>query len=299
MGQRIRLAVTADLHHDVAKSRASAEKLAVSWPKTEADALLLVGDAATSDERRLEKALSLFVDDGRPRLFVPGNHEYWSRITKTDVHRLLRHELPKRVREAGWHWLPGSPWRQDDVAVVGTSGWYDYAFADDGLALPRRFYRSKLSPAAAAYLKGNELRPGADDVPEHARSFFARWNDARFIEGLSDDETFCRERAASLTNDLTTVADAKRVVAAIHVCPSADLLPRLPDGPIPEDKLKYAFARAYLGSPIFGDIAVAQQNVKHVVCGHSHVARKAQRDHVTLTNVGSGYTEKRMVLLDV
>ncbi|MEM1012348.1 MAG: metallophosphoesterase [Planctomycetota bacterium] len=299
MGQPFRLAVTADVHHDVAKSRAAAEELARTWPTTDADALLIAGDAATSDERHLEEALSLFADDGRPRLFLPGNHEYWSRIDKTDVHQLLRRELPRRVRDCGWHWLPGDPWRDGDVAVVGTSGWYDYGFADEGLGLPIRFYRDKLSPAAAAYVSGNDLRPGADDVPEHARSFFARWNDARFIQGLTDDTLFCRERAESLRKDLQAVSEAERVAVGVHVCPTNDLLPRRPSGAIPPDRLKYAFARAYLGSPIFGDVATTFRNVRHVVCGHSHIAREATRGDVQLTNVGSGYTEKRMIVLEL
>jgi hypothetical protein len=299
VGRSFRLAVTADLHHDVARSKAPAEALAATWPDVEADALLLCGDTATSDRRHLETALDLFADDGRPRLFVPGNHEFWSRITPTDVQTLLLSELPRRVRAAGWHWLPTSPFRQGDVAIVGNSGWYDYAFADQWLGLPRRFYRSKMSPAVAASLDGDSLSPGGDDVPARARTFRARWNDSRFIQGITDDAMFCDARLRQFDLDLTNVADAKAVVAAVHVCPSQDLLPRRPEGDLPEAALKYAFARAYLGSPRFGETARRFGNVRHVVCGHSHVARHVERDGITWTNVGSDYVKKQFVVLDV
>ena len=297
-----RLAVTADLHHDVARSRASAEELAATWPDLEADALLLVGDAATSDGDKLETALSLFADDGRPRLFVPGNHELWSKHYGTDVRVLLGKELPRRVRDLGWHWLPGHPFRPPsarNVAVVGTLGWYDYGFALKRLALPRRFYEAKVSPSAAASLHGDELRPTGADVPDRARGFYARWNDSRFIAGLKSDEQFCQDRLDEFEADLESVSSASHVVAAVHVCPHRSLLPPIPDGEIPERALKYAFARAYLGSPTFGDLALSKANVRHIVCGHSHVERRQLVDGVDLLNVGSGYEEKKMAVLRV
>ncbi len=294
-----RLAVTADLHHDVPKSRASAEALAATWPDTQAEGLLLVGDAATSDGHALEKALSLFVDDGRPRLFVPGNHEMWSRIDKTDVHELLKRELPRRVRDCGWHWLPGNPFRRGKMAVVGSLGWYDYGFALKRLGLPRRFYRAKLSPGAAAALHGDDLGPGANDVPEGSRTFRARWNDGRFTVGLTDDELFCGDRCNDLRRDLKHVANVEHVVAAVHVCPHEMLLPPIPPGDLPQRALKYAFARAYLGSPLIGRILGRRANVRHVVCGHSHVHRKFKSKGIDWLNIGSGYTEKRMIVIKV
>jgi len=89
------------------------------------------------------------------------------------------------------------------------------------------------------------------------------------------------------------------VVAAVHVVPDAELLPPRPPGEIPERALKYAFARAYLGSPAFGEAALARANVRHVVCGHSHVGRSVRRGGVQLTNVGSDYERKRWLVIDL
>ena len=291
-----RVAVIADLHHDVPRSRAPAEALAATWPTTEADALLVVGDAATADDANLERCLSLFADDGRPRLFVPGNHELWTKRAPVPARALLGHDLPRRVRAAGWHWLPGRPFVFDDgTAAVGTGGWYDHAFADERLGLPRRFYQLGVSPAAAP----EHLRPDDEDVPAHSRSFAARWNDRRFARDLGDDAAFCEERCAEFAADLDAVADCGPTLAAVHVCPDARLLPRPPEGPVPHGALKYAFARAYLGSPCFGELALARANVAAIACGHSHVRREVCDGGVRLLNVGSTYTEKRVDVIDL
>ena len=293
----LRLAVTADLHHDVPRSRASAEALARQANATDADATLLIGDAAAADGEALEQCLSLF-DDNRPRLFVPGNHELWTRRRPLDAEELLQDELPRRVRAAGWHWLPGMPWTRDNTAVVGSLGWYDYAFAAPQLGLPERFYAAKISPAAAA-ARRLDLNLDQSGVPPIARDFFARWNDGRFIHGIADDAAFLARRLRELRADLTQVRDARRVVCAVHCCPLAELLPPVPPGPVPADKLKFAFARAYLGSPRVGEAALGFPNVSHLLCGHTHVPRRAAVNGVECVNVGSGYVEKKLVVLDV
>jgi hypothetical protein len=289
----VRVAVTADLHHDVARSREPAEALAESWRRgdVQADALLLIGDTATSDGDALEQALHLFPPDGRPRLFVPGNHELWSKRDRTPAEVLLASELPRRVRRCGWHWLPGDPFGfEDATAVVGTGGWYDFAYAEPRLGLDRRFYTAHASPAALRDLAG---------VPAHASGFYARWNDARFAHEVGDAEAFTRQRLADWEQDLRRVASARAVLAAVHVVPTPDLLPIVPAGPMPDDKLKYAFARAYLGSPTFGQAAMARPNVTVLACGHSHHRRRVERDGRLLLNVGCTYTEKRFDVLDL
>lgn len=295
----LRLLVTADLHYDVARSRASAEAVAREINQTPGDAVLLIGDAATADGEGLERCLGLF-RDGRPRLFVPGNHELWSRASPKSAEMLLADELPARVRAAGWHWLPGAPFRLGDIAVVGSLGWYDYSFAEPRLAMPRRFYEAKLTPAAAALLGRTDLRPDGDDVPDVARGFVARWNDGRFISGIDDDAAFLARRLAKLRGDLAAVAGAASVIAAVHVAPFAEMLPPVPvEGTVPMEKRKYAFARAYLGSAAIGRESARCANVTHILCGHTHVARDEVIEGRRCINVGSTYTQKRVVVVEV
>ena len=133
----------------------------------------------------------------------------------------------------------------------------------------------------------------------NARDFFARWNDGRFIHGIGDDAAFLARRLDELRNDLASVRTARRVVCAVHCCPLAELLPPVPPGPVPADKLKFAFARAFLGSPLLGEAALGVPNVSHLLCGHTHVPRRASIAGVECVNVGSGYADKRLVVLDI
>ena len=292
----LRLAVTADLHHDVPRSRASAEAMIDEInARDDLDAVLLVGDAATADGDALERCLSLFRQD-RPRLFVPGNHELWTRKRPVDANVLLRDDLPRRVRDLGWHWLPTNPWTHDGAAVVGSVGWYDYRFAAPQLGLPRRFYAAGVTPAAARRL---DLGLDGDDVPPQAGDFYARWNDGRYVRGVADDTIFLHERLAELRADLHSVAGATACLCAVHCSPLTDLLPPVPSGPVPPDKLKFAFARAYLGSPLLGELALSFPNVTHLVCGHTHVPRRATVAGVECVNVGSDYLNKRVVVVDL
>src|SRR5205085_3609013 len=130
------------------------------------DVLLVVGDTATADGPALEQCLSRFQFAG-PKLFVAGNHELWT--NRQDSYAEFREVFPKRIRDLGWQWLQSEPFVQNNVAIVGNVGWYDYSFADPSLGIPRRFYAAKTSPGAAEYLhEHKELLARADDVPDSA-----------------------------------------------------------------------------------------------------------------------------------
>ncbi|MEL7239890.1 MAG: hypothetical protein AAGK78_13615, partial [Planctomycetota bacterium] len=282
----------ADLHYDVPRSKQPAMDFAEQVNAMDVDAVLLVGDTATSADSKLEEALALFRGD-RVNLFVPGNHELWNRKKQTPVNVLLKDELPRRVRNAGWHWLPGDPWRRGTLAIVGNGGWYDYQFASPRLGLPDQFYEAGLSPAAARRLERHDLEPWPADLPD----FYARWNDKRFIHELGDDRAFNRDRLSEFRDDLLDVSDAATVVAGVHVCPTQAMLPRVPDGPIPESKLRFAFVRAFLGSPAYSESATGEVvRVDHGFCGHSHVPRPREPGS-PWQNIGSDYTTKRHAIV--
>lgn len=286
----MRLLVTADLHCDNARSRDGAGALIERINREPFDVLLVVGDVGNGDDDTLERSLERFNFAG-PRLFVPGNHELWTR--RGDSLRLHDEELPRRVRSTGWHWLPGGPFVRDGIAIVGSLGWYDYSFAADYLGVPRRFYEAKVSPGAARALQARpDLFERADDIPEAAMNVVARWNDGRFVRLPMSDEAFCERLLGQLAADLDAVESAGRVVAAIHHVPFRELLPplRMPT---------WDFAHAFLGSPRFGELLRSKRNVTHVVCGHSHFAAEATIAGIGAVNVGSGYREKRLRLLAI
>lgn len=277
----MRLLVTADLHVNHGRSRELALDAIAQINARDADALLVVGDTCTADEGQLEATLPLITFAG-PKLFLCGNHELWTR--RDDSYAIFTEELPARVRALGWHWLEDDPVTIGDTAIVGSVGWYEYGYAPDTLHIPRRFYEAKVSPGAAEHLTAYKALLG-EDVSDAARDVVARWNDGKFIKLGRSDEAFLEERLASLRRSLDRVAPDKRIIAAVHHVPFAELLP-------PRHSPAWDFARAYLGSARMGELLLRDPRIERVYCGHSHFAAEAQVGHIHAINIGSGYRQK-------
>ena len=286
----MRLLVTADLHFNHPRSRPLAEDLINQMNAAGGDVLLLVGDTAHADGDALEQALSHF-DFRGPKLFVAGNHELWTK--GPDSYEIYAQTLPRRLAELGWHWLEAAPFVADDVAIVGSVGWYDYAFAPQSLGIPRRFYQRKISPGAARQFQQHaDLFENSDDIPPVSQEIVARWNDGRFVKLGRPDEVFLDELLAIMEMQLKSLTKSRRIIAAIHHLPFAQLLP-------PPHSGTWDFAKAYLGSPRLGELLLRFPNVDTLFCGHSHRAAEAQIEHVHAINIGSGYRSKTFRTLDL
>ncbi len=279
----MRLLVTADLHYNHAHSRPLADEVIERINAAGGDVLLVVGDSAAADGDALERCLERFHFAG-PKLFVAGNHELWT--AGLDSYQLFMEDLPARVRGLGWKWLETDPFLADDVAIVGTIGWYDYSFAVDSLGIPRRFYARKISPGAAQRLpEMADLFQERDDISPAGRDVVARWNDGRYVKLGMSDEAFLEERLAQLAANLSRVSRAKQVVAAVHHLPFASLCPS-------SHRALWDFTKAYLGSEKIGALLLQYPNVTTVFCGHSHLPVEARIGHLHAINIGSGYRWK-------
>ena len=286
----MRLLVTADLHFNHRVSRPLAQQLIGQMNAAGGDVLLVVGDTATADDDALEQCLSLFRFAG-PRLFVAGNHELWTH--RGDSHLIFAEELPRRVRALGWHWLQSEPFTADDIAVLGSIGWYDYSFAPRHLGIPRRFYEQKVSPGAARRLiEFGHLLEQRPDASPAASEIVARWNDGKFVKLHRSDESFLNELLDQLRAQLVRLRGHRHVIAAVHHLPFRQLLP-------PSGGAQWDFAKAYLGSPRIGELLLQFRAVKHVFCGHSHCPAEARVGPIHAINIGSGYRYKTFHVLDV
>lgn len=285
----MRLLVTADLHYNHPVSRPLADEVIDKMNAAGGDVLLVIGDTGVADGDVIERCLSRFNFAG-PKLFVAGNHELWTH--GPDSYRVFTEDLPRRVRKMGWQWLETDPFRDGDVAIVGTVGWYDYTFAQASLGIPDRFYAAKLSPGAAAYLGGHDELLSGDDISDAARNVVARWNDGKFVKLGRSDRAFLDECLSRLTAACEANADARTIVAAVHHLPFRELLP-------PPKTAQWDFAKAYLGSERIGQTLLQFPNVTKVFCGHSHMPGEATVGHVHAVNVGSGYRHKAFHTLEV
>ncbi len=102
----MRLQITADLHYNHPRSKSLADDLIDRVNTAGGDVVVVIGDTAVADGNSLEACLSRFKFAG-PKLFVAGNHELWTH--GHDSHVIYAEQLPRRIKDLGWHWLETEP----------------------------------------------------------------------------------------------------------------------------------------------------------------------------------------------
>jgi predicted phosphodiesterase len=266
----MRVIVTADLHYNIARSKAPAEALATEICAVGGDILLFVGDCVSTDLTVLDELLGRFAPFRGTKLLVAGNHELWT-CGGDDSLKRYEDELRSACQRNGVHYLDAQPYQADGVAFVG-----------------------KLGPGAARQLESHHhLIEKEDDLPPIARDVTTRWMDGVRVRLPMNDVEFTRYLADKLRRHLEeSQSCADRIIVGIHHLPFAELVPR---SIIPN----WAFANAFMGSDIFGELLLDYPGVSHAFCGHSHQQRRLRRGHVECINIGSTYREKRYEVLDV
>jgi predicted phosphohydrolase len=283
----LKVLVTADLHYDITRSREPARAIAREICGLDADVLLVLGDVAGRDVDIVRECLTLFDPFPGRKLFVAGNHDIWTHPGECSLERYER-ILPAICRETGFHPLDLEPLVIGEVGFVGSMGWYDFGYRPAWLKIPLRFYREKIAPGAAARLaRYQHLLAETDDVPEATLSIGARWMDGEHVRLPMSDLDFCHRLLERFKAGLAAVAlVCRQIVAAFHHVPFAAFVP-------PARNPSWAFAGAYLGSEMFGEMVLAEPKVRYAFCGHSHLAGRLKAAHLECINVGCTYVQKR------
>jgi 3',5'-cyclic AMP phosphodiesterase CpdA len=269
MSTRMRIAVTADLHYDLAerdeRGRAEIARLVALLRASKPDALVLAGDTVGLGWAHLEAILRRLTAVAPNRLIVFGNHEYWSADRRTWPHL---DRLAKVISTAGFHLLDRSPVVMDGVAFVGNCGWYDYSLAPPS------------APHGGSYEK---KRLGGLLV----------CNDGALVDLGCSDAAHAETLRIRLERDIASVsAKARTVVAVTHHIAFPDMLP-----PDRDDQTR--FGRAFDGSAALGALLVRYPQVSHHFCGHTHRAARVARGQLASINVGSDYDQKRFEVVEV
>ncbi len=289
----MKLLATADLHYDIARSRRPAEGIADDICRQQADALLILGDAAGRDSGILRDCLHLFDRFAGRKFFVAGNHDIWTDPGGDSLHR-LEHELPEICRETGFHPLDIEPAIVDGVGLAGSVGWYDFSYRPLELGIPLRFYEAKISPGAAARLGGfDHLLTDRSDIPPAAFEVGARWMDGQHIRLSMSDLDFCRHLLARFEHHLASLSDqCEKIIVGLHHIPFAELVPLTA-------RPGWAFAAAFLGSERFGQVVRRFPKARHILCGHSHKPDRMRIHDIDCINVGCTYREKRYEIIEL
>lgn len=294
----MRIIITADLHYNVARSKAPTRAIAEQICRTGGDCLLFVGDTASCDLTILEEAFALFDAFKGPRLAVAGNHELWMPpgmgINAADSLHRYENELRQACVRSGVHYLDDAPFYLGDVGFVGSVGWYDFSFRPSTMKVPLRFYRHKVAPGAASYYEQHKhLLERADDLPAGANDLTCRWMDGVRVKLPMGDIDFTQHLSQKLRRHLLEADErCDQIIAAVHHLPFSELVPH---SVIPN----WEFATGFLGSELLGEVLLEFPKISHLFCGHSHRARRCRKGNLQCASIGSTYREKQYEVLEV
>ncbi|KKO55561.1 metallophosphoesterase [Paenibacillus sp. DMB20] len=125
----MRIGIISDLHVDLNELPGEPlveEALLDQAVRQKLDGLIIAGDISNDVNRSLKVLEMLKKESGIHILFVPGNHDYWSKENGiTDTWRIYRQFQTFKGC------LSERPYRlSGDWTVVGSSGWYDYTLGE-------------------------------------------------------------------------------------------------------------------------------------------------------------------------
>ncbi|WP_035618629.1 metallophosphoesterase [Lacticigenium naphthae] len=201
--------------------------------------LLIAGDVSNQYEMTqdfLEKVQKL---SGIPIYFVPGNHDYWVMKESSKSTRMI-HQFYSQQQES----LIGNPRiLNDEWALVGNPGWYDYGFADDEKFSEKDFQKKQYK--------------------------FASWNDRHHVDWEQNDRKVSSDMLIQLKKDLHSVKD-KKIILMTHVATHSEFVMPLPHR-------LYDYANAFLGAKEYEGLYTEFRSIQYSIMGHVHF-RKTFRD---------------------
>ncbi|GAA3727677.1 metallophosphoesterase [Salinicoccus jeotgali] len=230
----MRIGIIADLHIDRRQTRYTIQDfehvLTQEIHKQKIELLLIAGDIASDYRITLEFVYTLMDRTGIDIRFVPGNHDYWQpeagNISTPEIHQLYK-EDPTSVIDAPL--IINDQW-----AIVGNSGWYDYSYADP------RFSREKI--ATGKFSGGT-------------------WQDKIRANWSMDDPAVSKAFAESAKQDLERVGD-RNIILMTHVVTH-------PRFAVPTPHRLFDFFNAFIGTSDF-DPLYREFPIRYSIMGHVH-----------------------------
>lgn len=242
----MKFGVLSDIHIDInerklAPGQSYDSLLAENLYNNEIDVLLLAGDISSNYRESLT-----FLDKMKEHrvskiLFVPGNHDYWSiRNKETDTHKINQIFIEREES------LVGNPFIvNENYAVVGNPGWYDYGFAS--------------SKYTTEEFETKKLRVGG-------------WNDRLYVHWNKPDQQVAQEMLTQIENDIATIPD-KNIILMTHVVTHPQFVVPLPHR-------VYDYFNAFLGSKSYMSL-YDKYPIKKSVMGHVHFRKTLTENAIT------------------
>ncbi len=246
----MRIGTISDLHIDRPSDYTEdeyAKHLALLVQQANLDMLIIAGDISNHYQKSYAFVKQMKALTGVDIRFIPGNHDYWSpegQSTK-DIHAFFLNQ-PEQ--------LMGRPYIiNDEWAIVGNSGWYDYSYANPKYSLEHL---------------------------ERRRFKGATWQDKVHVDwGMSDIEV-SRKAAELAEKDLRQVG-RRNIILVTHVVTD-------PSFKVPMPHRIFDYFNAYIGTSDFEPF-YQRYPIHYSLMGHVHFRGEISKNGVQYKCVSLGY----------
>ena len=197
--------------------------------KREIELLVIAGDISNDYRQVIQFINDLKEKLNIPILFVPGNHDLWSDGTDKSSQEIFDIYTQQDAC------LIKQPYIIDDEwAIVGHTGWYDYAFANG------KFSLEKL---------------------ERGKHYGATWQDKVRMDCDMTDKALSLQAAQQVEADIERVGTRKMILVTHIVTHPAFV--------VPTPHRIFDFFNAYIGTKYFNYI-YDSYNIQYSIMGHVH-----------------------------
>lgn len=231
----MKIGVLSDLHIDMNEKKLEIGQkydrlLADLLYNNEIDLLLLAGDISSDYHDSLKFLDQMAEHDVSKILFVPGNHDFWSirngEINTKEIYKAFQDRKESPV---------SNPFIiNDQTAIVGNPGWYDYGFASDKYSTEE--------------FENKKLKVGG-------------WNDRLFVHWNEPDQVVAQQMLDQIENDIQLVGD-REIILMTHLVTHPQFVVPLPNR-------IYDYYNAFLGAKSYNNL-YEKYPIKHSIMGHVH-----------------------------
>nr|WP_263315148.1 metallophosphoesterase [Mammaliicoccus sp. Marseille-Q6498] len=205
------------------------------------DLLLIAGDISNHYQQTIQFIQNVKHESNIKILFIPGNHDYW----KSETEEKSSYEIFEHYK-AQPESVIGKPYViNDDWAIVGHSGWYDYSFANH-----EKFDMERL---------------------ERRKYYGATWLDKEHIDWGKSDLEMSQLAAESVRRDLEQVKD-KNIILMTHIVTHKKFA-------VPMPHRIFDYFNAFIGTSDF-DHFYEEFPIKYSIMGHVHFRNNIEENGV-------------------
>lgn len=218
-----------DLHLDINSKETETDlvPLVIAFINSKSPSIVVISGDISGDAQTTINILELLQKNTQSKIvFVPGNHDIWTdKESSWDGYETLINHSTSIVNKPLL--------LENDWAILGYMGWYDYSFGIETIPLPKyQRLKKKL------------------------------WNDALYARWQMSDDDLNKKLLSELEEQLNDLKD-KKVILSTHFIPYKPFITFTGDN-------NWNICNGFMGSSSTGKLLNQHKNVEYVSFGHTH-----------------------------